>query len=88
MSELLLAPAELGMNAAAGNHQEEVNAPAIAAATLGQVVPVRVCLNFRVALSKNVIEALLQQQAVKRFPLLRREPCRLQIPAGTLSGIA
>jgi len=75
MSELLPAPADLGMIAEAGNYQEEVNAPAIAATTFGQVVPVRVGLHFRVALSENVLEALLQQEAVKRFPLLRREPC-------------
>ncbi len=75
MSEFIPAPADLGVITEAGTYQEEVNAPAIAAATFGQVVPVRVGLNVRVALSENVLEALLQQQAVKRFPLLRREPC-------------
>jgi len=39
MSGLIPAPTDLGVITEAGNYQEEVNAPAIAAATLGQAFP-------------------------------------------------
>ena len=62
-----------GTAALQGGYQEEVNAPAIAAAALGQVVPVGVGLNVRVALPEHIPEAPLHQQALEGLPLLRRE---------------
>ena len=56
-----------------GGYQEEVDAPAIAAAALGQVVPVGVGLNVRVAPPEHIPEAPLHQQALEGLPLLRRE---------------
>lgn len=64
-----------------GKYQEKVNAPSIAATALGQVVPVGVGLNLRVALPEHIPEALLQQQALEGLPLFRREARRLQVPA-------
>ena len=44
---------------------------------------IRVGLHFRVAFSKHILEALLQQQALKGFPLLWCKPCRGQVPASS-----
>ena len=43
---------------------------------------VRVGLHFGVALPEHILEALLQQQAVKGLPLFRGESSRGQVPAG------